>query len=224
MGEIVVLLRISMSDNKKMLNRNKVLRVGLLLVMAVIVTRLFFIQIVEHDEWLAKAAAQQTLQSTIVAKRGEIYMMDGDEPAPVVMNATVYTVIVDPMLANREEIETQLNQILGERRMAEWDEVFADKTRRYYIVAKNLPRAQAEQIAKGELEGVWLQGNTERVYPEGDLGAKVLGFVNADGVGQYGVEGSLNERLAGKDGLLRTVKDINNVAKRGGKNQYVFAG
>lgn len=212
MGEIVVLLRISMSDNKKMLNRNKVLRVGLLLVMAVIVTRLFFIQIVEHDEWLAKAAAQQTLQSTIVAKRGEIYMMDGDEPAPVVMNATVYTVIVDPMLANREEIETQLNQILGERRMAEWDEVFADKTRRYYVVAKNLPRAQAEQIAKGELEGVWLQGNTERVYPEGDLGAKVLGFVNADGVGQYGVEGSLNERLAGKDGLLRTVKDINNVA------------
>ncbi len=178
----------------------------------VIVGRLFCIQILEYDEWTEKAAAQQTLQNTIAAKRGEIYMMDGDEPSAVVMNATVYTVIVDPMLGNEEEITKTLTPILGSQQTAKWSDVFADRSRRYYIVGKNVERKAAEQIAEADLTGVWLQSNTKRVYPEGELGAAVLGFVNADGLGQYGVEGALNEELSGKDGLLRTVKDVNNVA------------
>lgn len=194
------------------MSRNKVLRWGLVMVMIVIVAKLFCIQIVDHEMWAEKAAAQQTLQNVLVAKRGEIYMMDGDEPVAVVMNATVYTVVVDPMLAERGEVEKTINEAVGEKRIAEWDDVFADKTRRYYIVAKNVERKSAEKIAAAELTGVWLQANTERVYPEGALGSTVLGFVNAEGVGQYGIEGAMDEQLAGKDGLLKTVKDINNVA------------
>lgn len=194
------------------MTRSKLLRVGVLGVMAVIVVRLFFIQIVQHDEWVEKAEAQQTLQSVLPARRGEIYMMDGSEPVAVVMNATVYTVILDPMLANQEIVEKELGSLLGEQQVAEWKDVFADKTRRYYIVGKNVGRRVAEQIADLDLTGVWLQANTRRVYPEGTLAASVLGFVNADGLGQYGVEGALNEKLAGRDGLLKTVKDINNVA------------
>lgn len=194
------------------MNRNKVLRIGLLVVMAVIVVRLFGIQILQHDEWVEKAVAQQTLMNVLKAERGEIYMMDGDDPVAVVMNATVYTVIVDPMLAEPEETEKVLAPILGDKRVAEWWDVFADRKLRYYIVGKNVERKAAEKIAEADLDGVWLQANTERVYPEGTLAATLLGFVNADGVGQYGVEGSLNEQLAGRDGLLKTVKDVNNVA------------
>lgn len=194
------------------MNRNKVMRLGLLAVMAVITLRLFYVQIIQHDEWVEKAAAQQTLQSVLVAKRGEIYMMDGDEPTAVVMNATVWTVIVDPMVANEEELKQKLTPIIATHQIATWDEVFADKTRRYYIVAKNVERSAAEAVAEADLTGVWLQANTKRVYPEGTLAANVLGFVNAEGEGQYGIEGALNEELAGKDGLLKTVKDINDVA------------
>lgn len=194
------------------MTRNKFLRLALLAAMGVIVVRLFFIQIVQHDEWVEKAAAQQTLNNTLPAKRGEIYMMDGDEPVAVVMNATVYTVIVDPMLANQEKLEAELTPLIDGRQIAKWEDVFADRTRRYYIVAKNVERKMAEKIAEGDYAGVWLQSNTKRVYPEGNLAANLLGFVNADGVGQYGVEGALNEELSGTDGLLKTVKDINNVA------------
>lgn len=188
------------------------LRVGLLMVMAVIVVRLFDIQILQHAEWVEKAAAQQTKLNVLKATRGEIYMMDGDEPTAVVMNATVYTVIVDPMLAEQEEAEKVLEPLLGDKRTAEWNDVFADKKLRYYVVGKDVERKVAEKIAEAELEGVWLQANTKRVYPEGELAATVLGFVNADGQGQYGVEGALDATLAGKDGLLKTVKDVNNVA------------
>ena len=194
------------------MSRNKFLKFGLLAVMAVIVVRLFFIQIMQHDYWTERAAAQHTLQYTLRAKRGEIYMMDGDEPVVVAMNATVYTVIVDPMLADPEEARTKLTEILGDKRVAEWDDVFANRALRYYIVGKNVERKAAEKVAEAELDGVWLQANTKRVYPEGSLAATVLGFVNADAQGQYGVEGALNEELTGKDGLLKTVKDVNNVA------------
>lgn len=194
------------------MSRNRFLRVCLLGAMAVIVVRLFFIQIVQHDEWSEKAAAQQTLQNVLPAERGEIYMMDGSEPVPVVMNTTVYTVIVDPMLANEETVEKELNDLLGDKRTAEWADVFADRTRRYYIVGKNVERRAAEKIAELDMTGVWLQSNTKRVYPEGSLASNLLGFVNADGVGQYGVEGAMNEELSGEDGMLKTVKDINNVA------------
>lgn len=194
------------------MSRNKFLKFGVLAVMAVIVARLFFIQIVQHDYWVERAAAQQMMQYTLRAERGEIYMMDGDEPVAVVMNATVYTVIVDPMLTDPEEAKEKLTPILGEKRTAEWDDVFANRALRYYIVGKNVERKAAEQIAEAEVDGVWLQASTKRVYPEGDLAATLLGFVNADGVGQYGVEGALNGKLTGKDGISKTVKDVNNVA------------
>ncbi len=188
------------------------MRLGLLTAMSIIVVRLFFIQIIQHDKWAEKAAAQQTLQNVLPAKRGEIYMMDGNEPVAVVMNATVYTVIVDPMLANRESVEEKLGSLIKDKQIAKWDDVFANRTRRYYIVAKNVERKAAEQIADLDLTGVWLQSNTKRVYPEGELAANLLGFVNAEGIGQYGIEGALNDELTGEDGLLKTIKDINNVA------------
>lgn len=205
------------------MNRNKFLRLALLAAMSVIVVRLFFIQIIQHDEWVEKAVAQQTLRNVLPAKRGEIYMMDGNEPVAVVMNATVYTVIVDPMLANQEKLEAELTPLIKDKQIADWDKVFADRTRRYYIVAKNVERKAAEKIAEADWTGVWLQSDTKRVYPEGALAANLLGFVNADGVGQYGIEGALNEELSGTDGLLKTVKDINNVALSIGDDNYKIA-
>ena len=92
--------------NKRKMNdkRLKFLKIGLYVVAGVILARLFVIQIIQKGEWVAKAEAQHTLENTIKAKRGEIYMMDGSEPVAVVMNEQVWTVIVDPMTADEEGI------------------------------------------------------------------------------------------------------------------------
>jgi cell division protein FtsI/penicillin-binding protein 2 len=50
------------------------------------------------------------------------------------------------------------------------------------------------------LKGVWTKEGSYRTYPEGALAAQVVGFVNNDGVGQYGIEQYLNERLGGVPG------------------------
>ena len=199
-------------------HRIKLLRHLVFVALAIIAVRLFFIQIIEHDAWVAKADEQHTLLETIVARRGEIYMMDNDEPVAVVLNQTTYQIIIDPAVTEKEPISQALNTYAKDYLTVDLDEIYAQEGLRYAIVAKNVPRTVAEQIADEEIDAVWFQKNNQRVYPEGRLASGLLGFVNADGLGQYGVEGSLNQELSGKDGLLKTTADVNKVALSIGKD------
>ena len=121
-------------------NRAIFLRRIMVILIGVIVFRLFVIQIIEHDKYVKLAEEQQTMQNTIVADRGEIYMMDGTEPVVIAMNEQVWTVLVDPMIADAEETEKVLGPLLGEKRVAEWGDVFQDKELRYYVVARGVNR------------------------------------------------------------------------------------
>ena len=184
--------------------RIKFLKKLILAALALIVVRLFFIQVIEHGYWVSKAVSQQTLLETIVAKRGNIYMMEGDEPVPVVVNRKVYSIIIDPQVTKKDELKTLLEKYAPSYITANIDEVYEIEGLRYSVVAKNIPREVAAQISEEGVGGIWFQENTKREYSEGEMAAQTLGFVNADGVGQYGVEGALNEQLAGKNGLLKT--------------------
>lgn len=192
--------------------RIKILESVAIIALAIILVRLFFIQIIEHDTWVAKADEQHTLLETIVAKRGEIYMMENGEPVPVVLNQTTYQIIIDPAITDQEQITQALATYAKDYQTADINEFYRQDGLRYAIVAKNVPREIATKIADEEISAVWFQKNNQRVYPEGDLASGLLGFVNADGIGQYGVEGSLNQLLSGQDGLLKTTADVNNVA------------
>ena len=199
------------------MSRIKILRKVVFVALAIIAVRLFFIQIIEHEAWVAKANEQHTLLETISAKRGEIYMMDGDKPVPVVLNQTVYTVVIDPAVTEKTKIQDALNKYAKEYITANLDEVYSVEGLRYSIVAKNVPYSAAAKIAEEEISNVWLKKSNQRVYPEGEMASGLLGFVNADGIGQYGVEGSLNNLLSGKDGTLKTIADVNKIALSIGK-------
>ena len=209
---------------KQMRKRTDLIRVLLALCFILIVARMYDLQIILHQKYVDLAMSQQTMQNTIFAKRGEIYMMDGDNTTPVVMNEKVYTISVDPFLLRSEggkelkEDEAKIDQLVQGYAVNTWDKVFANEASRYAVIAKNVPYERAKQIKEAKITGVYAQGSTKRVYPEGDLAAQVLGFVNADGKGQYGIEGSLNKELTGVNGILKTVKDVNNIPLTIGKN------
>ena len=157
----------------------------------------------------------------IPATRGEIYMMDGKTPAPVVLNRMIFNVVADPQTVSdnqRHEIIQALRQTAGDKIMENAEGRLANKKSRYEVLARGLTLDQAEQMKKKDFSGVLYQLNSVRNYPEGALGAQVLGFVNANGEGQYGVEGALDKRLKGSDGLLRAVTDVRNVPLMIGKN------
>ena len=194
-------------------HRLKALRIIVAFSLGIILVRLFVIQIIEHGSWVAKADEAHTLLETISARRGEIYMMDGDEPVPVVLNQTAYEIVIDPTVTKKETIEYVLSTYAKDYSKVNLDEIYSTEGLRYSIVAKNIPRDVAEKITHDEkVSAVWLKKINQRVYPEGELASGLLGFVNDEGVGQYGVEGSLNDALNGEDGLLKTTVDVNQVA------------
>ncbi len=200
-------------------SRSKTLAVLVIFIMAVFVVRLFYLQVLQHDKYVAQANQEQVKRLVIPSKRGLIYAMDGDKPVQLVMNQTVYTLFADPqMVSEPGKVVDVTKRIAGGNARPNLEALVAKKDSRYQILATKLTRTQAELIKKEEIKGIGFQETSQRVYPEGGLAAQTLGFVNNDGVGQYGVEEKLNDRLVGKDGLLQSVTDVSNVPLTIGNN------
>lgn len=188
----------------------RLLKVLIFSAISLVVAQLFRIQVVEHQQWAEAALAQHLLEYKIPAKRGQIYVLDEGEPVLMVMNRTVWKVIVDPAVVEEETRGVILKE-LKDFIVKGWEKGFSNKKLRYLVVARDVPSKTAEELRGRKLKGVWFQREVKRAYPEGEMGSRWLGFVNLDGVGQYGVEGALNKELKGEDGLLKTIKDVNNV-------------
>lgn len=201
-----------MQLNFKKGSRSKALAILTLGIMAVFVARLFYLQIIQHEYYVAQASKEQLKQLVIPAKRGEIYALDSGKPVKIVLNENVYTVFADPKMVDEPQkiIET-VRRVAGGNARANLEGLLNKKDSRYQILATKVSRKQAEMMKEAELKGLGFQQVSQRVYPEGQLAAQTLGFVDAEGNGRYGIEQALNKRLLGQDGLLQSVTDVSNV-------------
>lgn len=196
-------------------SRSRILAGVVLAIAAIFVFRLFYLQVIQHDHYVALAQVEQVKKERLPATRGEIYAMDGDEPVKLVMNQTFYTVFVDPAIivesGEEDKVKNALRDIAGGNLRKNFSDLLTVEDSRYQIVGTRLTRTQAEKLKEKDLSGVGFQAISQRVYPEGQLGAQVLGFVNDEGTGNYGVEQYLNDSLSGIDGRLETVTDVSDV-------------
>lgn len=193
-------------------SRAKKVAVVTLLLLALFVARLFYIQVIQHQVYVSQADAEQVKQFTLHAERGQIYALDGNTPVPLVMNEKVYTVWVDPtQVTDKNAIVTALNKIAGGNVRNDFAKYIDMSPTRYQVLATKVSLRQAEMLKKQELAGVGFDAVTQRVYPEGSLASQVLGFVNAEGKGTYGFEQANDADLRGRNGMLKTVTDIRDV-------------
>ena len=84
-------------------SRSKFLVAILLCIMTVFAVRLFYLQIIQHDHYVALANREQVKRLTIPSKRGVIYVLDGSTPVPIAMNQTIYTVFADPQIVKDDK-------------------------------------------------------------------------------------------------------------------------
>ena len=190
-------------------SRASILAGAIIFAFAVIVVRLFWLQIVDAKKYKSLANREQMKQYEIPAQRGQIYAMNGDKLTKLVMNETVYTLFVDPQEYKKDkktEIISALKEIAGGNLVSNFEQLF-EKDNRYQVLGRKLSRLQAEKIKEKKFAGIGFTPETQRVYPEGDLAAQVLGFVNSEG-GNYGVESAFNAQLTGKSGMLKTTTDV----------------
>lgn len=196
--------------------------VALMLILGVIfIGRLFYVQVIQHGYYEAEAIKEHTSKFVIPAKRGEIYALDGaDKTAPLVLNEPAYTVYADPRYVKDEQKTADvLRRIAGGNTLDKFEDSLKNKDRQYVVLARQINKQQADLLKKENLPGVGMQAQEKRVYPEGALAAQVLGFVNGEGKGQYGLEQGYNDELAGKPGLLKAITDVNGIPiSVGGEN------
>ncbi|MFJ1601657.1 peptidoglycan D,D-transpeptidase FtsI family protein [Streptomyces sp. NPDC088261] len=210
--------------------RLRLVSLGLTLVMLVFVVRLLQVQAVDARAYAAKAEKSRYLSHTLEAERGEITdrsgiaLADSVDAYDITADPLMFTPDSTRVPDAPEQAAALLAPILG---VDTGDLITKLKTpkSRYAVLArrqtpqvwnqiKDLKSVLASKASKANqgvppkqarssvLAGVFQEASSKRVYPNGDLAAGILGYVNAAGHGAGGVESMLDKELAGEDGQV----------------------
>ena len=188
----------------------------LLIITAMLATlvggRLVFWQVVDRDRVAALAMNQLAQNQEIPAERGEIRDVNGVLMATSIEVQSVYAIPPTVQKGDPERAAIQLASVLGMNA----DEVRARLTSKdpWVWLRRRIDPQMARWVGTLDIPGVGMLPETQRVYPiagvapQTTLGAQLLGFVNVDGRGQYGVEGAEDALLAGLPGSVSAQEDV----------------
>ena len=174
--------------------------------------RLVVLQVLHHDDLVARAARQQMRTVTAPAKRGEIYDRRGRLLAYSVDADTVYAVpteITDPA-----RVATALCGAFDECSTKERDQL-ADRLgrqRAFVYVRRRVSPVEAKRVAALGVEGIGFLKESKRFYPNRELAAHLLGYVGLDNVGLHGVEAAFDSVVRGRPGTLLIQTDAHSHA------------
>jgi cell division protein FtsI (penicillin-binding protein 3) len=184
----------------------------LLLVFGVFAIRLFYLQVIRYDYYKKAALSDQLKQYVVPAERGTISAHLGDGTVPIVLNQKLYTLYADPSITVKtaDAEAAKLQPIVGGN-VNDLAAKLKASPSRYVVLKKKLSPAESDKVLSYKLKGIGTVEQDYRTYPQGTLAAQLLGFVNDDGQGEYGLEQAMDAQLKGKPGQLKAVTDINGV-------------
>ena len=183
----------------------------IIIIIAVFGLRLFYVQVIRYNYYKDAALSDQLKQYEIPANRGIIKAHNGDTVVPIVLNQKLYTLFADPTyIKNVDKYANEVTKIIGGQ-PSDYTERLKKKHTRYVVLAKKLTEAQHKKVVALELPGLGTDEQEYRTYPQQQLAAQLLGFVNNDGVGKYGIEQALNKQLSGTPGQLKAITDVHGV-------------
>jgi stage V sporulation protein D (sporulation-specific penicillin-binding protein) len=195
----------------------------------VLFCKLWNIQIIKHDFYAEKAIENQTRDISVSANRGKIIDRKGNILA---ISASVHNVIISP----KDIIENELDKNLiadGLSKILDVDRELVlkrmEKTKsQYQIIATKIEDDLAQELRAFIVEnklsrGIYLKADTKRYYPYSSLAAQVVGFVNSENSGSYGLESIYEDALSGQKGRIVTMRGANGIEMLSGYEAYVDA-
>ena len=163
----------------------------------VLVGQLVRWQVIEHHHFAALAEAEHRNELVIPPHRGEIRDRGGHLLAADIVQ---YDISASPKIISNPEATTErLYNLLDVPRAELLQALTTEKV--WTPIAYGVPQTVGETLLSWDIIGLKAEARTRRVYPEGGMGAHLLGFVNDNGNGFYGVEGYYHSLLRGKPGL-----------------------
>ncbi len=174
---------------------------------ALIFIQLISLQLIHHAAYLRMARKQQERVQAIPAPRGSIFDRTGQVLA---MSVPMDSVYIDPLQVPDLQVAADiLSGILDLDRAALYERMqwYAHHSKGYMWIAHRIDSSQTERLRSLHLD--WIQFSTEyrRDYPKHTLAAHVVGAINGEDKGQWGVERSLESQLRGTPGALRVLSD-----------------
>jgi len=189
-----------MGRNRQEAKRLRVLSTWISILLLIIVARLFQLQVIKHDSFLARAENQWSKSIVLPADRGTIYDRNGKTVARSVTRWRLG--FATRQISNPAELIRSLSEFVDipvdlESRI--------QKANGKHIVFANKVVLHPDNVNKiKKLKGVTIEEQRSRIYPYGGVGASLLGFSQQDADGAYhceGLESSLNNVLAGVNGI-----------------------
>lgn len=187
-----------------------ILQATVFFVGVLLISRLYFIQVISHGKWVVMAESQHNAFQELAADRGEIYIHDGEDRYPLAVNREYQMAYVSPKdVMEKDRAALELSRVLGIDAV-----VIEDKLNRpndpFEIIKKRLSDDEVARVKELHLKGVALLPEKYRYYPAGELAAQVIGFASLGEngrVGGYGIEASEDSRLRGAGGTVSQEKD-----------------
>jgi cell division protein FtsI (penicillin-binding protein 3) len=171
--------------------------------MAGVTARLTYLQLFCYGEYLAKAQHQQQRIFEISPKRGTIYDRKGRELA---VSLPMDSAFADPAeISDVELVARLLSRVLDAS--AEDLETKIRAAHTPVRLARKLSPDVVQRISDMNLKGVFFQKENRRVYPQRELAASVLGYVDVDEKGIGGIEYSLDNQIRGRPGRMMVMAD-----------------
>ena len=203
--------------------RIKRIFLAFLLIFAILIGRLGWLQIVQGAELKENMYRQLTASKTISPKRGTIYDATGKALA---RSAQVDTVSIDPtkiVVENEDEqIAETMTKALKEKVAKAFSEIFdldyeetlekVSSTSTNVTIAKKVENDKIAELEKWMEEnevysGINIDEDTKRYYPYDNLASNLIGFCGTDNQGLWGLEAKWNDILTGTPGKLTSAQD-----------------
>lgn len=200
------------------------LLVFLLIGFGAVFIKLFYMQVIRYDFFVQKATELQTRDSLITPGRGTIYDANMQILA---RSASTRNVIVNPKDVvseqkekngvsadmQRETLATVLSEVLELNHDTVMEKILQTNSS-YVVIAKKVDQEIANELTatlkEKDCQGVYTEPDTKRYYTHGSFLSSVLGYLDNDNKGVYGLEAKYESELAGTAGRMVRAKNQQN--------------
>jgi len=176
-----------------------------------LMARAVYLQVDESKELNLQADSRSIRTKGIVTYRGNIVDRNGVELASSVPVKSVWMDVTQIMKESPLLNESEWNNlsVIAQKTPKEFKRWISERKNRQFVwVARHLDPQKANIVAKLNLPGVYLQNESRRYYPSGEISAHLVGFTSVDDRGQEGLEKSYDEWLTGQAGSEKVLLDL----------------
>lgn len=172
--------------------------------------RLFWLQVVQHNEYVERAAKQQQRTFEVAPRRGVLYDRNLHELAMTVLVDSIYAdpAEMDDKQAAAHTLAAIVHVDPEDNRTTQ--SAIADRLangHNFAWVARRVRPDVAARVRALNMKGIYFQKEFQRFYPDNQIAAQVLGYVGVDDNGLGGLEEKFDSELHGTPGRMYAAMD-----------------